>query len=113
MKKFKVAFRGLLNVVTSHKAVRIQFVLGFVTLITCLFLKLSYWEWLVIIILITMVIALEIINTAIELLCNKITTQYDVEIKKIKDIAAAAVLVSSIGALACFILILLQKGNLI
>ncbi|WP_440920391.1 diacylglycerol kinase [Candidatus Pelagibacter sp.] len=31
-------------------------------------------------------LALKIINFAIEILCNKITRQYDTDIKKIKDL---------------------------
>ncbi|WP_440651016.1 diacylglycerol kinase [Candidatus Pelagibacter sp. HIMB1495] len=38
-------------------------------------------------------LALEIINSAIEILCNKITKEYDAEIKKIKDLGSGAVFV--------------------
>ena len=44
--------------------------------------------------------ALEIINSAIEILCNKITKQYDADIKKIKDLGSAAVFIILITLLA-------------
>ena len=38
-----------------------------------------------------LLLAFEILNTAIEKLCNKITKNYDMDIKKIKDLASASV----------------------
>ena len=46
------------------------------------------------------VFACECVNTAIEHLCNKITTEIDPEIKLIKDIAAGAVLCCGIAFFA-------------
>ena len=37
----------------------------------------------------------KMMNTAIEYICNKITLQNDPEIKKVKDMAAGAVLMAS------------------
>ena len=38
-----------------------------------------------------LLLAFEIFNTAIEKLCNKITKDYDKDIKQIKDLASASV----------------------
>ena len=50
-------------------------------------------------------LAFEIINTAIEKLCNKITKKYDKDIKVIKDISSASVFVILIILLMTIIVI--------
>ena len=62
-------------------------------------------EWALLMFCIVLVIGLEIINTTIEVLCDKIEPHYDLQIKAVKDMAAGAVLVAAIGSLliGCFI----------
>ena len=60
--------------------------------------------------LISMIIALEYINSAIETVVDMISPQYSEQAKKIKDYAAAAVLVVSIAAVVVALIIV--KGNL-
>lgn len=55
----------------------------------------------------TVVISLEMINSAIEQLANKVDTKYDELIKNCKDMAAGAVLFASIMALVIGGIILL------
>lgn len=55
----------------------------------------------------TLVISLEIVNSAIEHLANKVDKRYDELIKKCKDMAAGAVLFASIMALVIGGIILL------
>ncbi len=38
-----------------------------------------------------LLLAVEMINTSIELLCDRITRDFDVQIKKIKDVASGSV----------------------
>ena len=49
--------------------------------------------------LIGAVIALELVNTSIEHVCNSVTREYNAQIKLAKDLAAAAVLVMAVAAL--------------
>jgi len=62
-------------------------------------------EWALLVLCIILVTGLEIINTAIEVLCDKIEPNYHQQIKVVKDMAASAVLVAAIGSLliGCFI----------
>ena len=55
-------------------------------------------EWLVIILCCIIVLALELINTAIENLCDLVSKDFHPVIKIVKDTAAGAVLVSAIGS---------------
>lgn len=62
-------------------------------------LGLSAFEWAVIALVITAVLTAEAFNTALEELCDKFQPTHDPHIRKIKDLAAAAVLLASAGAL--------------
>jgi diacylglycerol kinase len=55
------------------------------------------------------VFATEILNTCIENLADAITTDYHPLIKKAKDLAAAAVLVVSVGALVTGLVVFIPK----
>lgn len=75
-------------------------ILGFV-------LKLSCLEWIAILIVIAMVFIAEILNTAIERLCDFIQPEHSQTIKEIKDLAARAVLISAMLAVAIGIILFL------
>ena len=62
-------------------------------------LAISTIEWLIVIFMIGFVLSAEAFNTALEELCDKFQPEHDPHIGKIKDLAAAAVLISSITAL--------------
>lgn len=62
-------------------------------------LNISRFEWLLIILVIGMVYCAELLNTAIEFLLDKLHPEFNDQIGKAKDIAAAAVLLASFIAL--------------
>lgn len=64
-------------------------------------------EWLFLIFAISIVWMAEAFNTAIEFLCNRVSTEQDPMIGHAKDLAAAAVLIASIGAAIIGIMIFL------
>lgn len=61
-------------------------------------LHISHVAFGVIVLVISCVLAVEVLNTALEELCDKFQPTHDPHIAKIKDLAAAAVLLVSIGA---------------
>ena len=63
------------------------------------YLGISTTEFLFVIFMVGFVLTAEIFNTALEELCDKFQPEHAPHIGKIKDLAAAAVLVSSITAL--------------
>lgn len=105
--KFRVALVGILTGL-RHRSIVLQFVLGLMAVLAGLALQLTVMEWVAVIICIAMVIMAEMLNTCIELLCDLYTREYNEMIKAIKDIAAGAVLVASIGALITALLILFR-----
>lgn len=68
-------------------------------------LNLSFTEWAIVIITSFLVFTIEIINTALEAAVDTISFQYNVKVKKIKDIASGATLVITLGAIAVLLII--------
>ena len=72
-------------------------------------LHISATEWLFVAGCSMLVLSMELMNTAIENLCDLISTEYHPLIKIIKDVAAAAVLMSAIGSVVTGSIIFFPK----
>ena len=105
--KFGPAFQGIINGL-SHRSIRLQFLLGGCAVIAGALLGLSSGEWIAVILCIGLVISMEIMNTAVEFLCDYLTEEADERIRKIKDLSAGAVLAASLAALAAAAVILIR-----
>ena len=62
-------------------------------------LGISRNEWVAIVLVIALVVVAEMINEAIESLCNHLHPEHHAAIGKVKDIAAGAVLIAAFTAL--------------
>lgn len=94
-KSFKAAFNGL-KWGFSERHIRFHFLASLVVVALGFLLAISKLEWLAILLSMALVVSLELINTAIELLCDKLHPNTDPDIGKVKDLAAAAVLFASL-----------------
>ncbi|MFR0678424.1 diacylglycerol kinase family protein [Dysgonomonas mossii] len=103
------ALNGLKVLFLEEHNSRIHIAIVIVVVTAGFLLKISNTEWLVICILIALVFSLEIINSAIENICDYISPQWSEVIKKVKDLAAAAVFVSSVISVICGAIIFLPK----
>lgn len=56
-----------------------------------------------------LVLVLEMMNTALEYVCNLVTENYHPAVKVIKDLAAGAVLISAVGSVVIAFIIFLPK----
>lgn len=97
--KFKFAFEGLFFGLRHDRSIKIQFSFGFLAIIIGMVLKISRSDWIVIIIAISLVIVAEFFNSAIETLADVVCNEENIHIKRVKDLAAAGVLVAAITAL--------------
>ena len=80
-----------LKIVSKENSFILELVLG-VFLIPYIFLSSIDLNYKIILsVLYFLLLAFEIMNTAIEKLCDRVTTDLDPEIKKIKDLSSAAV----------------------
>lgn len=94
------AYKGIEYVLLHQRNAIIQVCCAIAVIIIGISFKISPIQWLCVLLCIGMVICLEIMNTAIEKLCNLINPNYNPTIKIIKDVAAAAVLLAAIVSLA-------------
>ncbi|MGE9310351.1 diacylglycerol kinase family protein [Niabella sp. CJ426] len=99
LKSFGYAVSGLIAVVKSEQNFRVHLVSAVLAIALGFGLGISGAEWGLIIACIAAVMGAETMNTAIEKLCDVVSPQYHDKIKTVKDLAAAAVLIVSIGAL--------------
>ena len=98
-KNFRYAFKGIEIAWREERNFRFDTAYAVATLGLGWFFGLSKIEFLIVIFMIGFVLTAETFNTALEELCDKFQPTHDPHIGKIKDLAAAAVLVSSITAL--------------
>ena len=96
IKSFGYALEGIKYCMWFEKNLRLQLLIATITFLAGLYFKISQQEWIAILFCSALVLSLEMINTSIEKLSDKITDAIDPIIKQVKDIAAGAVLLSSI-----------------
>jgi diacylglycerol kinase len=108
-KTFGNAFNGLSLFFRKERNGKIQVAVTVIILITGFVFHLSAIEWILILICICLVLALEMINSAVEHLCNLVHNEYHPSIKIIKDIAAGAVLFASIISVIIGLIIIFPK----
>lgn len=96
---FTYSFNGLRIAWRQEFNFRFDVGCAIATLALGWFFSISKIEFLVVVIVIGFVLTAEIFNTALEELCDKFQPEHDPHIGKIKDLSAAAVLISSIAAL--------------
>ena len=98
LKSFGFAIRGFVGAVCDEGHLRFHLVAAVYVLVFSLFYHFSAVQTAVLVILIALVIAAELFNTAIEKACDAITKEQNEHIKRAKDISAGAVLVLSVAA---------------
>lgn len=103
----RIAISGLKITFKKEQSFRIQVFIGLIVILLMFVLKLNPLEKSVLIIVIAMVLSLELINSQIERFLDVIQPSYQPEVKLIKDISAAAVLIAALGAVVVGIVILL------
>ena len=95
----RCAYQGIRHALSTERNIRIHLFVFTLVLIAAYFFKISKVEFLVILAISAVNFSLELSNTAIERLADKVSPQYDKQIAVVKDVMAGAVLVSSIFAI--------------
>ncbi|MEO6254679.1 MAG: diacylglycerol kinase family protein [Ferruginibacter sp.] len=103
------AWNGIQSCFASESNFRIHALLTIVVLILSMLFDISAIEWIAVGFCIAFVIAMEMLNTAIEKLCDVVHPGVHPGIKKVKDMAAGAVLISAIFSLITGLIIFLPK----
>jgi diacylglycerol kinase len=107
--RFGNAFRGLYIFYKTTKNLRIHIFFGILALMLSFYLKISSLEWVTIIFTISLVLITEALNTAIEIDINLTSPEWHPFARDTKDVAAGAVLLTSIMAVIVGLIIFLPK----
>jgi diacylglycerol kinase len=109
LKSFGFAFNGLKVLIREEHNARIHLIAVICVIIASLAFKISTLEWIAVVVAFGFVIAMEIVNSAIEGISDFISPDNHEMIKKIKDLSAAAVLIAAITAFIIGLIIFVPK----
>jgi diacylglycerol kinase (ATP) len=99
LESFNNAINGIIDTVRTERNMKIHLIVALGILIISFFFDITKYEFLILAVTITMVIAAELINTAIEATIDMTTNYYHPLAKIAKNAAAGAVLITAINAL--------------
>ncbi len=109
LRSFSYAWSGLKTCFIAETNFKIHVVLAILAISLGFLLNISRNEWLAVMGCVALVVAMEMVNTAIEKLCDVLLQDIHPGIKKVKDIAAGAVMVAAVCSLIIGVVIFLPK----
>jgi diacylglycerol kinase len=109
LKSFRFAFNGLKVLFVEEHNARIHLFATALVIALGFYLNISLFEWIALVFAIGFVLAAETFNSALENMSDFISEARNIQIKKIKDLSAAAVLISAITALVIGRIIFVPK----
>lgn len=98
LKSYSYAFKGLFKTFREEQNLKIQIFAGLIVLFLGIFFSISRLEWAILTLAVCLVLTAEVINSAVERITDVLKPRINSYVKEIKDIMAAAVLLSSIAA---------------
>jgi diacylglycerol kinase len=112
LKSFSFAFKGIKLAITERNF-RLHLISTVLVVAFGLAVHLSNFEWVIILFCIGLVLSMEIVNTAIEEIVNFISPEHHLKAGRIKDLAAAAVLVASIAVFIIALIIFIPHLSIL
>ena len=109
LKSIKYAFSGAVLLLKTEASIKIQICIAVLITIAGFYFNLSSTEWILQILTIGVVVAVEGLNTAIEKLADFIHPEQNQTIGLIKDVSAGAVLITGITAVIIGFIIYFPK----
>ncbi|KKP95581.1 MAG: diacylglycerol kinase, diacylglycerol kinase [Microgenomates group bacterium GW2011_GWC1_38_14] len=95
---FGFAISGIKTAIMLNRNFKIHLIFAVLVIISCFVLGLTNSEIAIIIMVISLVLGVEMINTAIEEVVDLVTKDYREEAKYAKDVSAGMVLIVAIGS---------------
>lgn len=105
VKAFSCAWAGISYAFTSQRNLKIHLAFAIIAVILGFALRISEAGWLAVVLCIALVMALEIVNTAIESVVDLVSPEWHILAKRAKDCAAGAVYLAAFAAIvvACIV----------
>ena len=105
----KNALNGIIHAFKTEKNLRNDYIIGALVFFISLFFDFTKVELICLVITIGFVIFAEMINSTVEYIVNLVKTEYDLNAKAAKDIAAGGVLIASIISVIVAYLLFIDK----
>lgn len=112
IRSFYYAFKGILGCIKTCRNFRIHMVATAYVLYFSRYFELGSAEYAVLFLTFGSVLAAEAVNSALEFTCDAVTGKYSDDVRRAKDSAAAAVLISAVFAV-CVAVSLFAKPDII
>ena len=106
---FRHAINGMTILFREEHNAWIHVLFAFCVLTGGLLFRVSAVEWVLLVLSIALVISLEVLNSALENVCDAFSPERHPLIKKAKDLAAAAVLISAMASVVVGLIIFIPK----
>jgi undecaprenol kinase/diacylglycerol kinase (ATP) len=106
LESFRYAFAGIWYTLKTQRNAQIHLGITMTIIILGLTLKLTRTEWAILMLTTGFVWATEMLNTVAEAAMDYATTDFNPQVKIVKDVAAGAVLIAAITAVIVGLLIL-------
>lgn len=106
---FQYAFSGLRYLLKNEAHARIHLLAALLVVALGFYFDVDIFEWLALLLSIGMVLGMEAINSAVELLTDMVAPEFSERAGKVKDMAAAAVLVVALAAAGVGALVFIPK----
>jgi undecaprenol kinase len=99
LNSFRYSFAGLKHAYKNEQSLLVHFIISITVIIMGFIFKINEIEWILVFLMIALVMAAELLNTAIENIVDLVTSEFHPLAKVAKDTASAAVLIYSLIAL--------------
>lgn len=109
LKSFTYAWHGLAEIIRRQHNFWIHLSVAGTVIIFGFITCISAQEWLAILLVIGFVLSAEAMNTALEYIVDLVSPEYNELARKVKDIAAGAVLIASITAVIIGLIVFIPK----
>jgi diacylglycerol kinase len=106
LRSFGFALEGVSYLIRTQRSAQIEIAIGAVVLALAAWLRISALEWAVLVLAMALVLALEALNTAIELAVTLASPERNPLAKAAKDVSAAMVLIAAIASVIVGLVIL-------
>lgn len=111
VKSFGYAIKGIVNTFGAERNMRIHLCFAFYVVLAGFVTGLGVLEWAAVLLCIGHVMGMELVNTAIEHICDRITNEQDSRIGAAKDAAAGAVLICAVFSAIVGCVVFFSNGH--
>ena len=109
LKSFKYSIDGLKYAYKNEQSMLVHLIATIIAITLGILFKISNFEWIITIFLLSVTASLELLNTAIEAVCDMVTLEYNKLAKIAKDTASASVFFTSMLGFVSALIIYVPK----